>query len=598
MVQEIELSIAETNMLRAQLGLLLIPDPEESRPEEVAGTLTTEGANRLRMSLGLRPKQEEVGTMRGEPTRGMEKNTEMTRLGEKKSKKQNKLFYNDIESTESWLENIGKKKSGEQKSGATREATSKTEDLDTEFTLAHGDLVSELRDGEVLTLEDGGILEEDQDDILVSEKMQKLAKEERDMAERKKQALLEYGLRERFEDDDEIVKHNLKVTIKGSQIHVLKTQKEGDDEKSKGVKKVIFDDLDDLDPPKAPVKMKKIKKAKKPSKKRSREDDSVEDTGPMFTVALDDEEEDDELELMLASARKNKQKQRKMMTAEQIAIEVRLHLRADAMSEIRDGFVYDDTRDFFDTLQHQREQDIADSGKDGDVAESGNDRDVVESKEEVADSKREVAVADSREELEKRIGIANGSVKGEKELPPIPQGSNLEASEDTSGDSVENSGPKFTTLLDTLKYLRQNGQAEENQYDKVNRQAQKEAELNRIKISIEERIVREELLNDHSYIGALNDEKEKIFDRVLNDRLVAKGIVQAVSRGKYSRYTSSKVPLSSYNPKVRLRYTDRSGQELDTKQAWKELLHKYHGLEPKHKKQKGKSQEPKETVIG
>lgn len=583
MVQEIELSIAETNKLRAQLGLLLIPDPQESKREEVADTLSTEGANRLRMSLGLRPRQEEkeeIGIVGGNQTIKTVKNTERKKPAEKKSAKQNMLFYNDIESTESWLENIGKKKSG-----AKKEESSRTEDLDTEFTLAHGDLVSELRDGEVLTLEDGGILDEDQDDILVNEKMKKLAKEERDMAERKKQALLEYGLRERFEDD--VVKDNLKVTIKGSQIHVLDKQEEGDDEKSKGVTKVIFDDLDEeLDQPKAPVKMKKIKKSKKPSKKRAREEHSVEDTGPMFTVALDEEEEeeDHELELMLTSARKNKQKQRKMMTAEEIANEVRLHLRADAMFEIRDGFVYDDTKDFFDSLRPEKEEDVADSGKEEEV----------DFKKEAADSTMEVA--DSIEELEKRNGIENGSAKSEE--TPIAQRSNSEASEDTSGDSVENSGPKFTTLLDTLKYLRQNGQVEENQHDKVNRRAQKEAELTRIKISIEERIVREELLMDHNYIGASNDEKEKIFDRVLNDRLVAKGIVQAVSRGKYSRYSSSKDSLSSYNPQVRLRYTDRSGQELDTKQAWKELLHKYHGLEPKHKKQKGKSQDPKETVIG
>lgn len=587
MVQEIEISIAETNKLRSQLGLPLIPDPEVSIAEKVAeASLTNDGANRLRMSLGLRPKQEEDGIMTRQLEDKRNKNQEKRKIGEKKAAKQDKLFYNDIESTESWLENIGKKKR------EVKEPTNSSidDDLNAEFTLAHADKVSELQEGEVLTLEDGGILEEDEDDILVSEKMKKLAKEEKDKLERTKQALLEYGLRERIEEEE--LKDERKVTIKGNQIFILKNVKDDDVEKIKGITISTFDDLDDVDKRNAPVKMKKIKKIKKQSKKRTREIE-FEEPGLMYTVSLDNDEEDDnELELVLATSRKKKQKQRKMLTAEEIAHEVKLHLRADAMSEIGDGFVYDDTRDFLDSIQPQRD----DSGRQKTevVAASKKEEFAADSKNEqiVTDAKKVKMVAGSKEDEER-----NSTVEGYVETVEEFKNNNSESLEDASENILDKSGPKFNTLLDTLKYLRQNGQPGQNQHDSANRQAQKEAELTRIKISIEERIVREELLKDHTYIGAPNEEKEKIYERVLNDRLVAKGIITEVSSGKYSRY-STKDSLPSYNPQVRLRYTDSTGQELNTKQAWKELLHKYHGLEPKHKKRKGKSQEPKETVIG
>lgn len=587
MVQEIELSIAETNQLRAQLGLPLIPDPEVSIVEKVAQTsLTNDGANRLRMSLGLRPKQEEDGITTRQLEDKRNKNQEKRMLGEKKTAKQDKLFYNDIEWTESWLQNIGKKKR------EVKEPTNSRidDDLNAEFTLAHADKVSELQEGEVLTLEDGGIMEEDEDDILVSEKMKKLSKEEKDKLERSKQALLEYGLRERIEEEK--LKDEVKVTIKGNQILILKDVKDDDVEKSKGITMSTFDDLDEVDKRKAPVKMKKIKKTKKQSKKRIREIES-EEPGLMFTVSLDNDEEDDnELELVLATSRKKKQKQRKMLTAEEIAHEVKLHLRADAMSEIGDGFVYDDTRDFLESIQPQR--DDSGSQKVEVVADSKNEELAGNSKNEeiIADAKKVKLVAGSKEDEERK-----GTVEGSTETAGESKDNSSESLEDASENSLDKSGPKFNTLLDTLKYLRQNGQPEQNQHDKANRQAQKEAELTRIKISIEERIVKEELLTDHTYIGAPNEEKEKIYERVLNDRLVAKGIVTEVSRGKYSRY-STKDSLPSYNPQVRLRYTDSTGQELNTKQAWKELLHKYHGLEPKHKKRKGKTLEPNEKVIG
>lgn len=608
MAQEIELSISETNKLRAQLGLPLIPDPDGIGSSQKAEdySFSNDSANLLRKSLGLRPKES--------PDNDMLEKKEKSRkqVNDKKSLKEEKLFYKDIESTESWLENIGKKRQVERteiKTSQPEKLEQKAEDDKPEFTLAHANMILELGDGDILTLEDGSVVDEVEEDILVNENIKKLAKEKKDNLERKKMGQLEYGLRERFHEEDNQQNPEFKLPLVEGKIAMSGVFREGKAASGSGLnddwdpkvgnsEELYDDDLEILnirdqnqrDRRKRPAVMKKLKKVKKPAKKRRRDDVLVEVSEPMFTAALDVEEDnDDELELVLATSRKNKQKQRKMLTAEEIANEIKLHLRADAVAEIGEGFVYDDTKEFLDSLMQKKEEvteDTKQQRRDEEIDNLGSNKDLERPGESISnDSKKEESKEKSEEKLE---------ADGESET----KGNSEEPEELSDPANVDSTVPKFNTLLDTLRYLRQNNPTEENKSDRTNRQAQREAELARIKISIEERIVREELLKDHSYIGAPNEEKEQIVDRVLNDRLVAKGVIPEMARGKYSRYTAQKDPLSSYNPQVKLRYSDSSGQQLDTKQAWKELLHKYHGLEPKHKKQKSKPQKTNEKVIG
>lgn len=586
----------------------MIPEPDGIGGSQKAEdySFSNDSANLLRKSLGLRPKES--------PDNDMLETKEKSRkqVDDKKSLKEEKLFYKDIESTESWLENIGKKRQVERtetKTSQPEKLEQKAEDVNPEFTLAHANMILELGDGDILTLEDGSVVDEVEEDILVNENMKKLAKEKKDNLERKKMGQLECGLRESFHEEDNQQNPEFKLPFVQGKIAMSGVPREGKAASSSGLnddwdpkvrnpEELYEDDLeilnirdqDQRDRRKRPAVMKKLKKVKKPAKKRRRADDLVEVSEPMFTAALDVEEDnDDELELVLATSRKNKQKQRKMLTAEEIANEIKLHLRADAVAEIGEGFVYDDTKEFLDSLMQKKEEateDTKQQRRDEEIDKLDSNKDSERPGESISnDSQKEESKEKSEEKLE---------ADGESETKE-----NSEEPEELSDPAnVDSTVPKFNTLLDTLRYLRQNNPTEENKSDRTNRQAQREAELVRIKISIEERIVREELLKDHSYIGAPNEEKEQIVDRVLNDRLVAKGVIPEMARGKYSRYTAQKDPLSSYNPQVKLRYTDSSGQQLDTKQAWKELLHKYHGLEPKHKKQKSKPQKTNEKVIG
>lgn len=561
MAEEIELSIAETNKLRAQLGLPLIPDPTNEPKKEKSAAFSTDSANRLRASLGLRPNLQQTDNL-VERTPKSEK-SESVKKELKKS--QIPLFYNEVELTESWLENIGKKKP---KAENTELEDMFGEEVDngneTEVRLAHGaESLADLKEGDVLTLEDGNVMEEDED-VLANEHLKRDEKVKSDEAERKKQAQLEFGLRPDFgvENEEEQV---TEVKIIGNKIinKDLKSQDSDSLGEQEKLRRVSFD-FDEFDAPKPQITMKKIKKKLKKSNKRSRTDDeTIEFSEPMTTTSLNvEEEENDDLELLLAASRAAKQKRRKLMSAEEIATEIKMHLRVDAVSNMTDGFVYDDTKEFLDTIK----------------------------KPELKVEKTELKEDSKSDEPETHVESHE-----EEDKPDFASSHQEEPAADE--DPEPSAAPKFSTLLDTLRYLRQN-QPESETPDNMNRQAYRDAELNKIKISIEERVVREELEKDHSYTSLSTEEKEKVLDRVLNEKLVAKGIVPEIQKGKYSRYSAPEDKLASYNPQVNLKYTDSSGQELNTKQAWKELLHKYHGLAPKHKKKKIIVSESKDRVVG
>lgn len=571
MAQEIELSIAETNKLRAQLGLPLIPDPDvqAERSTTSARKLNESSANKLRKSLGLR-QREEVEIEENDSKEESEVKKKLEKTKEKApAKPQIDFLYDEIESTDDWLANLGKKKA--ETAQVTKNQHKKSDEQT--FQLAHNaSLVGELKDGDVLTLEDADVVGEDEEDILANDTLTKLSKVEKNKMEREKQALLEYGLRPNFEDEPKT--QTSSVRVEGRQI-VVENKPVDNEEASQSTKamgsKVSFD-FDELDEPRAPVTMKKAKKSKKSSKKRLRDDeDEIAITGSMVTTLIDaDVEEDDELELMLAKSRQKKQKQRKHMSAEEIANEVTLHARADAVSVVGDGFVYDDTKDFLDSISVVKPAES--------VTENGKLDETIHTEQKLEEKSVPIAENDNAEAV-----LREGSL----EQPDQPEG--------------QSSGPQFSSLLDTLKYIRLQSDPEAlqaSQAEKLNRQAYQQAELNRIKISIEERLLKEELEKDHSYNSLDKEEQEKLFDRLLNDRLVAKGIIAELTSGKYSRYSKKPDSLFSYNPQVKLQYTDNAGQVLNTKQAWKHLLHKYHGLQPKDKKKKPVAKETRENIIG
>lgn len=581
MAAEIELSIAETNKLRAQLGLPLIPiseGKEEKSPERDSSELTIEQTNKLRASLGLRqledapPKRKNATPSNAKSAANRVSATQV--LAD---------LYKEVD-TDAWLEGLGKGK----KSTKEPETILAQDDDEPQVEVAHdAKVLAEVADGDVFTLEDLDLLGEG-NDVLSNEKLAKVSKQKQDETERKKIDRLRFGAKVSFELDDD-TESSGPVVIRGTSIDIS----EKPDSPLKSIHTVstpLFQD-EPVEEKTGPVKMKKLK-MKKPKQKRKAIDDSIKVTEPMVTQTLLEEEPEDaeELEAILSASRDKKVKRRKLMSAEEIAHEVSLHLRLDTVDKI-DGIVYDSTKDFLDTLLAEKEA----------REEKGNGKEIeeevekVEAKEEVENENHQLT--NSPHELVSDVEKIN-----EAEVEKLADNELGQKESDDVRSEARTQAP-LNSLLATLQYLRKSNivpdtNEEQKQAEKKLREARKEAQLMKLQISIEERTLREELEKDSGYKGLPAKEKETTFDRILNQRLIEKGLVSDVNpHSKYSRYEKKPDRLSDYRPQVKLSYKDEKGNLLDRKQAWKQLLHKYHGLAPKHKKEspKAKSElEPRE----
>lgn len=552
MVEEILLSIEETNRLRAQIGLPLLPvEKEKNSKQRVSGKdeLSIEETNKLRASLGLKPIVVEEPSNELKPEERVDLPKKPTSNDQFKVDTDLKLFYNDAGSD--WLENIGK--------GKKAEKTAEKENIEQSEGIAVGHAalaLSDVKDGDVFTLEDQNVLD-DEEERMVNEKIAKTEKLRKTEAEKRKIATLKFGVR--FEEDEEDEADEL-AQVSGSTI-LLPQKQDVEPPVKSGTTKMgaLFDDIDEPKP--AAVKFKKKSKKKSLSKKRELDnDEELETHKPMVTEELKFEAEDgdDEIQSVLAKNREKQQKKRKLLTPEQLAQEIQLHQRID-LTEKTGGMVFDGTSDFLSSIgQAIEEEDIKDDVKK--EAEKDVEEKVTETQEVAA------PLLDEKAEPE------------EQEAP---------------------SKPKFGSMAATLSYLRGNNMvsaelAREKEARKQQEQRIKEAELQRIAISIEERSVKQELELDLSYKRLSKEEQDSTLDKILNERLVAKGLVE-VPKGRYSNYSSDR--LTSYNPQVNLKYKDQDGNELDLKQAFKQLSHKYHGTAPKHKKKKMGNKSEVEHVI-
>lgn len=577
MAAEIELSIAETNKLRAQLGLPLIPvseEREEKSPERDSSELTIEQTNKLRASLGLRQLEDA-------PPKRKNATPSNTKSAANRFSASQVLadLYKEVD-TDAWLEGLGKGK----RSTKMPETIAAQDDDEPQMEVAHdAKVLAEVADGDVFTLEDQDLLGEG-NDVLSNEKLAKVSKQKQDETERKKIDRLRFGAKVSFELDDDMESAG-PVVIRGTSIDISE-KPDSPPMPIHSVSAPLFQD-EPAEDKTGPVKMKKLK-MKKPKQKRKAIDDTVKVTEPMVTQTLLEEEQEDaeELEAILAASRDKKVKRRKLMSAEEIAHEVSLHLRLDTVDKI-DGIVYDSTKDFLDTLLAEKDA----------RGEKGNGKEIEEEVEKV-EGKEEV----ENEDHQPRELVSGVEKIDEVQVEKLADNELGQRESDDVRSEAKTQAP-LNSLLATLQYLRKSNfvpdtNEEQKQVEKKLREARKEAQLMKLQISIEERTLREELEKDSGYKGLPAKEKENTFDRILNQRLIEKGLVSDVNpHSKYSRYEKKPDRLSDYRPQVKLSYKDEKGNLLDRKQAWKQLLHKYHGLAPKQKKEspKAKSElEPRE----
>ncbi|ODV78629.1 uncharacterized protein CANTADRAFT_53271 [Suhomyces tanzawaensis NRRL Y-17324] len=607
MVQEISLSLEETNKLRISIGLKPIsveaaetapstttkeaPLTSESKPE-----LTIEETNRLRASLGLKPiPLEEAASLveapigENKPTNDDQVKLRLLDAKERLKRKGKTLLDDDQEvSQDDWLANLG---IPAPKKAKTSKKVSPSHDL-SGVKIGHNARELADVDGEIFTLKDSDLLEEENGE-LNNEELIRQAKLKKDLREKKMADNIKFNGRSyKFEDseDEETERVLQELVVTGSTIKIpektTEIPKERDNKIALGS---LFDD--DVDAEKVePVKMKKLKKRPKMKLKLNSRSATInnEELG-MKTVELqsfDDSVGDEEAQLqeMISNRIKFKQSKRSKLTPEQIANDVVLSKRWELENQLEgelyaNNTVYNDIADFLNSL---------------------------------TGSVLEVPEEDDYDEIKTETLASTTSIKKEVDVPQTQDEAKEETKLEEAGEEsvAPDSTPTFNKgLASTLNFLKSrkiiDASTQQQQHEsKMRREAAKEAELLRIKISIEERLLKEEFELDKAFLNLPKAERAEVLERALDQRLREKNIISdAPARGKYAQKSQSS-RLDSYNPQVKLSYKDDTGVELDTKGAFKYLSHQFHGVGPgnskvekKLKKVKEERESTSETII-
>lgn len=641
MTEEISLSIEETNKLRLSIGLAPIPVPENQsneviahqetaqlvpKPTKAGDELSIEETNKLRLSLGLKPipvgenfvasrEENEVKNFERHQSeiRDKERDDEIKQridtakarnLTRKRLATAKTLLSEDDKdgSTDDWL-----KKLGQPKGPVKRQKIQTDESIETNgLRVGHNSKeLSTLKNNEILTLKDIDVLGEEGDELtneaLVRDARFKKELQDKIGAESVKNNgrnvrgfQMEEDNNENNEDDDNMIITDATIKLL-SKDHAGK-DKSTDMESSKGHVKIsnLFSDIEaselqpasDYSKPKKPIKMKKLKKKTSQNSRNktddAKEEDEITSIKPVELEMLDPAEllaDDAELASVLSMKRKLKQKNRKHMTPEQIAQEVKLFRRWDEENNLDDvsfaaqkdngGIVFDDTSDFLNSLNVNVLENT------GDVKSNSNVKDEPEIKSE------------PNIKLEHDENLLANNTPAEMEAS---DSASVKKEDETVNHEENTNSPSFNGgLASTLKFL-QSRQILQKQTDdeyekaKQQREALKQAELLKLKISIESRMLREYLEADKSYMNLPREEREEIFESHLDQVLKEKNIVSNITNSHRSARKPNKPSinknLDTYNPDVKLSYRDESGTELNTKEAFKYLSHKFHGVGP------------------
>ncbi|EGW32231.1 uncharacterized protein SPAPADRAFT_139388 [Spathaspora passalidarum NRRL Y-27907] len=579
MAEEITLSIEETNKLRAKIGLPPIPIPKASRKEDDVIELSLEETNKLRISIGLKP----IPIESNQPKIRQDSETSNHSLTSRQ-KQDNKRAYEEEDSnkktildeapssTDDWLENLGKSKQEKPKKRPKLAKQVSESETTQNVKIGHGGKeLRQLQDNDIFTLQDTEVGDDDED-VLTNEKLLQNAKLKRDLAEKREAETIKFSGRhhvthdtdEESEDGDDEYLIQDKVVI-GSSIALPEVKKKH--VKNKPTISNLFEDLDSIDrkTSAAPIKMKKIKSKKKMKNQfKPRIIDEVE-IKPVELSNIDVHVEDDyeqELQQALSSARKIKQKNRSHLNAEQIANEIakskRWQLENDVVQGDSFSRVYDETNEFLNNL---------------------------DSSLLIKDFEKEI-----KQEQEHLIKQENEPLIKQENKPLIKQEDEPLIKQEGPESKEDEDEPKFNGIAETLKFLQsKNIIAEKSQQEKSQdlerAEATKQTELLKLKISIEERILRQELEKDSAYMRLPKNERATRLENELDKRLREKGIfieehhIRNGHRRKRDESANVKVEnkLKLYNPKVSLTYKDNEGNVLDTKQAYKHLSHQYHG---------------------
>lgn len=644
MSEEISLSLEETNKLRIKAGLSPIPTTSSQLNEEVREviSLSIEETNKLRQKIGLpllptttttttnissdSTEYKNYEDYERERLQNLKNNQLIERINIAKFNSNKRKFLTnetiidnaeDLD-TDDWLNNLGEstESSKPHKKQKTTIVKSNLNDTGPTTTII-GHTTKELQslgNNEILTLKDTDLINDDDEDgtgsILMNQDLSNKAKLKRNLAERKEAENIKFNGRhysrnnkeeeeeeeEEFNDIDGLLTND-KVIMSGSTIDLSSNTAKPPpppNDKKKNMLAItnLFEDLDNDTlsnnnniKSNVPIKMKKIKKKKDNNKKKSNKlkllDDTIKPVELLVETNIGNDDDIDDIENQLSNSisnlRTKKLQTRLEFTPEQLAEEISANKRWEFERKLEqenlknnnnNNNVYNDTIGFLNNLETNI------------LSESGEVEVTTNINEESADDDDEDDV--KQQEVEsKQTNPGVYSIVEEKQK--------------------EDEAPKFSGgLAETLKFLKSRNildpesitttNEELRQQELAREEAIKKSELLKMKISIEERILKEELSKDKSYIRMPKIERSGYFEKLLDTRLKQKGIIIDNNTGTTTKKTNLGMVqnnLKIYNPKVELTYKDELGNVLNTKQAYKQLSHKYHGtgLDKNKKKQ-------------
>ncbi|KGQ85258.1 U4/U6.U5 tri-snRNP-associated protein 1 [Candida albicans P94015] len=642
MSEEISLSLEETNKLRIKAGLSPIPTTSSQSNEKVREviSLSIEETNKLRQKIGLPLLPTTTTNISSDSTeyknyedyererlQNLKNNQLIERINNAKFNSNKRKFLTnetiidnaeDLD-TDDWLNNLGESTESSKPHKKQKTTIVKSNQNDTgPTTTIIGHTTKELQslgNNEILTLKDTDLINDDDEDgtgsILMNQDLSNKAKLKRNLAERKEAENIKFNGRhysrnnkeeeeeeeeEEFNDIDGLLTND-KVIMSGSTIdlssNTAKPPPPPNDKKKKMLAITnLFEDLDNDTlsnnnniKSNVPIKMKKIKKKKDNNKKKSNKlkllDDTIKPVELSVETNIGNDDDIDDIENQLSNSisnlRTKKLQTRLEFTPEQLAEEISANKRWEFERKLEqenlknnnnNNNVYNDTIGFLNNLETNI------------LSESGEVEVTTNINEESADDDDEDDV--KQQEVEsKQTNPGVYSIVEEKQK--------------------EDEAPKFSGgLAETLKFLKSRNildpesitttNEELRQQELAREEAIKKSELLKMKISIEERILKEELSKDKSYIRMPKIERSGYFEKLLDTRLKQKGIIIDNNTGTTTKKTNSGMVqnnLKIYNPKVELTYKDELGNVLNTKQAYKQLSHKYHGtgLDKNKKKQ-------------
>lgn len=642
MSEEISLSLEETNKLRIKAGLSPIPTTSSQLNEKVREviSLSIEETNKLRQKIGLpllptttttnissdSTEYKNYEDYERERLQNLKNNQLIERINNAKFNSNKRKFLTnetiidnaeDLD-TDDWLNNLGESTESSKPHKKQKTTIVKSNQNDTgPTTTIIGHTTKELQslgNNEILTLKDTDLINDDDEDgtgsILMNQDLSNKAKLKRNLAERKEAENIKFNGRhysrnnkeeeeeeeEEFNDIDGLLTNN-KVIMSGSTIDLSSNTAKPPpppNDKKKNMLAItnLFEDLDNDTlsnnnniKSNVPIKMKKIKKKKDNNKKKSNKlkllDDTIKPVELLVETNIGNDDDIDDIENQLSNSisnlRTKKLQTRLEFTPEQLAEEISANKRWEFERKLEqenlknnnnNNNVYNDTIGFLNNLETNI------------LSESGEVEVTTNINEESADDDDEDDV--KQQEVEsKQTNPGVYSIVEEKQK--------------------EDEAPKFSGgLAETLKFLKSRNildpesitttNEELRQQELAREEAIKKSELLKMKISIEERILKEELSKDKSYIRMPKIERSGYFEKLLDTRLKQKGIIIDNNTGTTTKKTNRGMVqnnLKIYNPKVELTYKDELGNVLNTKQAYKQLSHKYHGtgLDKNKKKQ-------------